>query len=337
MKMLKRLVICYLLLLVPSLATAKIVFTSNRGGGSSIYVMNDDGSNVQRLTFAKIPGMPEDAPTWSPDGKHITFLRITAKGGPAQSQQANLFLINQDGSNEQQLTNHPSLNTSHTWAPDGHRIAFTSNRNGRLDLYVIDILTQELQQLTHNKEVRSWAAGPSWSPNGKYIAYRQALPPRGLTTIYVMRSNGTAPHPVVPGDDWYRYAPCWSHDSKSVLYCESLYKEQVPGQGARLVSSRVVIQQHGAKARRFLKTPKKWLIHSACWMNNGKQVLIAADEYGAPDRQIDIYRYHLANDTLTNLTNHPQGDSAPNWISDVVLSVTPSAEKKLTQWGTVKQ
>lgn len=337
MKTLERLVICYLLLLVPSLATAKIVFISTRSDGSNIYVMDDDGSNVQRLTRAKIPHMPADAPTWSPDGKHIAFLRITARGGFAQRQQANLFLINRDGSNEQQLTNHPSLNTSSTWAPDGHRIAFTSNRNGRSDLYVIDILTREIQQLTHNKEARTWAAGPSWSPNGKYIAYRQALPPRGLTTIYVMRSNGRAPHPLVPGDDWYRYGPSWSPDSKSVLYCESLYKELVPGQGVRLTSSRVVIQQRGAKARRFLKTPKKWLIHSACWMDNGKQVLIAADEYGAPDRQIDIYRYKLSNDTLTNLTNYPKTDYTPNWISDAVLSVTPSAGKKLTQWGTVKK
>ena len=336
MRILKRLVICYLLLLVPSLATAKIVFISTRSDGSNIYVMDDDGSNVQRLTFAKVPDGAKSGPTWSPDGKRIAFIRITAKGGMFQRQQSNLFLINQDGGNEQQLTNHPSLNTTFTWAPDGDRIAFSSNRSGRLDLYVIDILTRELQQLTHNKEARTWAAGPSWSPNGKYIAYRQALPPRGLTTIYVMRSNGRAPHPLVPGDDWYRYGPSWAPDSKSVLYCESLYGEQVPGQGLRLMSSRVVIQERGAKARRFLKTPKKWLIHSACWMG-GKQVLIAADEYGAPDRQIDIYRYKLSNDTLTNLTNHPKTDYAPNWISDAVLPVTPSGEKGITQWGTLKK
>ena len=159
MKMLKRLVICYLLLFVPSFATAKIVFISNRDGGSSIYVMDDDGTNVHRLTFAKIPHMPVGAPAWSPDGKHIAFLRITAKGGLGQSQQANLFLINQDGSNEQQLTNHPSLNTSPTWAPDGHRIAFTSNRTGRGELYVIDISTQEIQQTDPQQRGKDMGCG----------------------------------------------------------------------------------------------------------------------------------------------------------------------------------
>ena len=107
--MLKRFVICYLLLLVPNLATAKIVFISTRSDGSNIYVMDDDGSNVQRLTFAKVPDGAKAGPTWSPDGKRIAFIRITAKGGRFQRQQSNLFLINQDGSYEQQLTNHPSL------------------------------------------------------------------------------------------------------------------------------------------------------------------------------------------------------------------------------------
>ncbi len=334
MWILKHLVICYLLLLVPSLATAKIVFRSFRDGGNNIYVMDDDGSNVQGLTFTPLPYI---RPVWSPDGKRIAFVRITAKGGLGQREQSNLFLMNQDGSNVQQLTNHPSLNGLCTWAPDGHRIAFSSNRNGGLDIYVIDILTREIQQLTRNPGLRKWAAGPSWSPDGKHIAYRQALPPRGLTTIYVMRSNGTAAHPLVPSDDWYRYGPRWSLDSKSVLYCESLYGPGEQGQVVRLLSSRVVIQRHGAKERQVLKTPKKWLIHSAAWLDNGKQVLIAADEYGAPDRQIDIYRYHLATGALTNLTNHPEDDLAPDWISDAVLSVTPSGEKKITQWGTLKK
>lgn len=333
MTMLKRLVTCYLLLFVPSLATAKIVFLSNRGGGNNIYVMDDDGSNVQRLIFT---AFAELGPTWSPDGKHIAFVRITAKGGLGQRQQSNLFLMNQDGSHEQQLTTHPALDGLSTWAPDGHRIAFSSDLSGDTEIHVIDILTGEIQQLTRNPGLREWAAGPSWSSDGKYIAYRQALPPRGLTTIYVMRSNGQARHPLAPSDDWYRYGPHWAPDSKSVLYCESLYRPGQPGQAFKLISSRVVIQRHGVRARQVLKTPQKWLIHSACWLDNGKQVLIAADEYGAPDRQIDIYRYNLSTGVLKNLTNHPKDDLAPAWISDAILSVTPLGQKKM-QWGTLKQ
>ena len=101
-----------------------------------------------------------------------------------------------------------------------------------------------------------------------------------------------------------------------------------------------------AIARQFLKTPKKWRIRSACWIDNGQQVLLAAENITDPEKQFDIYRYHLITGKLTNLTNHPGDDLAPDWISDTVFSVTPlknpggwqdDLTQKAIQWGTLKQ
>jgi TolB protein len=55
---------------VPS-ASAKIVFESKRDGNYEIYVMDDDGSNIQRLTNNLLG---DYSPRWSPDGKQIVFL-----------------------------------------------------------------------------------------------------------------------------------------------------------------------------------------------------------------------------------------------------------------------
>jgi TolB protein len=48
----------------------KITFMSNRDGNWEIYVMNDDGSGVKRLTSN---AAQDGLPTWSPDGKTIAF------------------------------------------------------------------------------------------------------------------------------------------------------------------------------------------------------------------------------------------------------------------------
>ena len=324
--------ICCLLLLLPSVASAKIVFKSlHRGRGYDIYVMEDDGSNVQRLTFSP---HSDTAPTWSPDGKHIVFSRNVSLD--RKRQQYNLFLINQDGSNEQRLTDHPALKGHNaldggcTWASDGRRIAFSSNRSGDSEIHIIDIVTRKIRQLTRV----GWATSPSWSPDGKNIAYEHVPPQGGTRTIYVMSANGKRTHPLIPSDDRSRYDPSWSPDSKSVLYFETL-----PGVKGRF-SRQVVIQKYNPNTgrggtRQVLDIPKGWLVNSPCWMDNGRQVLITAKDLDAPNPQFDIYRYDLSSGVITNLTNSPADDYSPHWISDNVLSVTPLGKK--TQWGALKK
>lgn len=130
----------------------EIVFTSDRGGGPQLYLMSADGSNVRRLTFDgeynaapawsprgnsiayvcrndqrqyKIclispdgqkrlqvtsgPGI-DDSPSWSPDGRHLVF--SSTIGGKTQ-----IFMINSDGKDLEQLTFTGSHNSMPAWSP----------------------------------------------------------------------------------------------------------------------------------------------------------------------------------------------------------------------------
>ncbi len=321
---------CMFLLLVPCFATAKIVFISKRGGANDVHVMNDDGSNVQRLTSAK-PLQYDIDPKWAPDGQHIAFLRHLPRN---RMQEFQLFVIAPDGSNAKQLTFPPMKSGAyHTWGPDGHRIAFSGHQNGTTEIYVMDIVTRKTQQLTHLGG--AWVR--TWSPDGEYIAYEHDLA-NGGSIISVMRANGKGTRPFISiwQGNLYRQSFQWSPDSTSLMY-----SERGIGENGKHLGSQVVIQKYNHATgkggeKQLLKTPKGWLIHSLAWIDSGKAVLITAEEHDTPVPQYDIYRYNLANDKITNLTNNPRDDFFPHWISDSTFSVTPRS-KKILQWGTLKK
>ena len=86
-------------LCLPTLTHAKIVFHSViRGAGAGLYVMDDDGRNVQRLT-ASHGWFPE----WSPDGRQIAFT-AQPPGVPNWPQIRAIYIINSDGTDEYRLT-----------------------------------------------------------------------------------------------------------------------------------------------------------------------------------------------------------------------------------------
>lgn len=319
-----RIIICIMILFKSGLAYAKIVFSASPDGlFSNIHLMDDDGSNIQQLTFSPNNGI---RPCWSPDGKHIAFSRNISEN-PTQRFFA-LFVMKNDGSQVQQIAELDA--TGCTWSPDGESIAFGGDSKELRDIYVININTKVVKKLTN---AQGLTTSPSWSPDGENIAYRQAHPETGLTTIYVMNANGTRQRPLVPHDEWYRFSPAWSPDSKSVLYVEALYgRDQV----FQLLENNVVIQKYGTQERELLKIPtKEWLVNSVCWMDDRKQVLIAAEVRNRlHGRQSDLYQYNLSDGKITNLTNFRLDSLSPHWINDDVLSVKPVGKKKNTMGNT---
>src|SRR5262249_42059365 len=75
----------------------KIVFVADDSYASHIYVVNPDGSGQTQLTSDD--NTPDYLPLWSPDGKHIVFVRI--------DETYHLFIMNSDGSDAHRLLKNP--------------------------------------------------------------------------------------------------------------------------------------------------------------------------------------------------------------------------------------
>jgi TolB protein len=130
----------------------EIAFASDRGGGPQVYVMGADGSNVRRLTFE---GEYNTAPTWSPRGTWIAYVCRT------KEQLLKLCLISPDGQRRLQITSGPGADESPSWSPDGRHLVFSSTRDGKSHIYMMNTDGTDVERLTAGGTYHS---SPSWSP-----------------------------------------------------------------------------------------------------------------------------------------------------------------------------
>ena len=70
-------------------------------------------------------------PVFDPKGEKIAF--VSTKSGNAE-----IYVVNVDGTGLEQLTSGKAVNASPNWSPDGKQIVFVSNRDGSLALFIMD-------------------------------------------------------------------------------------------------------------------------------------------------------------------------------------------------------
>lgn len=134
-------------------ADGRILFASERDGGSAFYTMSADGTGVTQVGASG--AAPVGNGDWSPDGSRILFTRSAS--GVVQ-----LWLMNDDGSGEVQLTFDAGNKIQPDWSPDGTRIVYVNlNAEADRELWVVGANGTGLTRLTDN-EVEDFL--PDWRP-----------------------------------------------------------------------------------------------------------------------------------------------------------------------------
>jgi TolB protein len=69
---------------------------------------------------------------------------------------------------QRNASNDPHADGAPVWSPDGTRLAFVSDRDGPIDILILDLTTWTLTNLSRERRVNTV---PTWSPDGRQIAY----------------------------------------------------------------------------------------------------------------------------------------------------------------------
>lgn len=181
--------------------THRLAFTSWRSGLPQIYVMNPDGSGVNRISSTVESAM---TPRWAPGGGLVAFA-----GGDSLESELQIFVVSATGTNQVNLTQAPgTVNVDPSWSPDGSKIAFTSTRDGNTEIYVMNSDGSNSHRLTENSS-SDWK--PRWFPGGDAISFLSNRD--GKYEIFVMNPDGSHQVAVTdPPHDVWDYA--WSSDRR---------------------------------------------------------------------------------------------------------------------------
>ena len=179
---------------------SRVVFTAryenrrNQQNLSEIFLFDLADSTKTRLTENHAP---ESGVQWAPDG--IQFAYRAVSNGDWEQRQNKLWVMNADTRDTRMISAQFAGNISQSvWTPDGSAMLFTGRQRTNSNLFQIDVVSGDLEQLTH--ETGSLSASSFSRDRSKMVYSFQDLDTPG--DLYVSPTNSFAPTRLTEANPW---------------------------------------------------------------------------------------------------------------------------------------
>lgn len=187
-----------------------VAIQSTRDGNDEIYSIEIASGRARRLTNT----LASDAqPSWSPDATHIIFASDRDRDSYSGRAAYQLYVMSADGSDARRLAATESADFMPRWSPDGEWIAFLSDREGAVRLYVMPSGGGEAHSVLPDS-FRATPGNPTWSPDGKRIGFDALVGP-AYDIFSVEVATSTVENLTRSAEtEWY---PVWGPDGGHIL------------------------------------------------------------------------------------------------------------------------
>jgi TolB protein len=261
----------------------KIVFYSNRSGNAQIYMMNPDGSGLERLTNNK---SKDRSPAISPDGTMIVF--ASDRDGVSR-----IYIMNIDGSNQHRLTNSDNEEILPSWSPDSKKVFFQVEFKGKNSILCsVNADGSNLMRITDGTVDYSYS---NVSPDVKSIVCNDSK-----FNVFTMSVGGNDLKSISK-DGYSRMIPRYSPDGKRIVY--GLLIGIPPNHKTEIG----IINSDGTNDRQI--TNNNSVNEFASWSPDGKKIVFQT----CRDGNFEIYIMNTDGSKQCRITNDSGFDGAPNW------------------------
>jgi dipeptidyl aminopeptidase/acylaminoacyl peptidase len=334
--------------------TVSVPDTAKDQDDTDIWLASWDGKQQLRLTRSPAD---EHAARWSPDGRFLAFL--SDRDDPHEADQ--LWLLDRRGGEPERLTTFSGGVSDLAWSPDGRRLALivtdpdpdarepgdTSSRGAKpivIDrfqfkedetgwlgpqhdhIHLFDVATRKATQLLSGDHDE---AAPSWSPDGRSLAFVSRRRPEYDRTdnydLYVVAATaGAEPRQLTTfagpdmNPEWGSRAPAWSPDGSLIAYL----------QGGALdllyygIQSVAVVPAAGGPARVLTKTLDRNAL-SPVFSRDGSSVLFLLEG----DRVYHLARVPVAGGAVERLVEGPRALTDVDLGRDGRMAVASSSSE----------
>jgi hypothetical protein len=169
------------------------------------------------------------------------------------------------------------------------KIAFSSNRDGNYEIYVINTDGSGLTRITNHPANDHW---PTWSPDGRQIAFTRD----DHWDIYVINADGSNEVRLTDGHD-----PVWSPDGQQIAFASArdgnleIYTMNVDGSGLTRLTNHLDPDE------------------DPTWSPNGQQIAFTSHRDASSWNAWDLYVMNADGGGLIHLTNSSADDTQPVW------------------------
>ena len=139
----------------------ELTFDRASAESANIFRVDGAGANLDMVTPADMGGI---GGVWSPDGRNLVF--SGASGGVL-----GIWVANGESGEVRLLAETPLYDGVPTWSPDSTMVAFTRGLPDDYEVFILDVATGELTNLTGEDPDNGWNRWPAWSPDSGQIAF----------------------------------------------------------------------------------------------------------------------------------------------------------------------